>query len=63
MLQLGLLLWGLFFVLLAFSMFPWHVSAVIVISFIGGLIDGISRIRKQKDKRPDFELDKSETVF
>ena len=38
----------LFFIVMGFSMMPGYMTFVIVISFIGGLIDGILRIKKQK---------------
>lgn len=67
MVKLGLLLWGLFFILLGFSMFPGYISFVIVISFIGGLIDGIQKNKKRnkeiRNRKPDFKLDPSERIF
>lgn len=51
MAKIGIFLWALFFIVLGFSMMPGTMMFVIVISFIGGLIDGILRIKKQKKEQ------------
>ena len=51
MAKIGIFLWALFFIVLGFSMMPGTMMFVIVISFIGGLIDGILRIKKLKKEQ------------
>ena len=62
MVRIGLLLWGLFFIMLGFSMMPGYITFVIVISFIGGLIDGILRIKKQKKEQSEKWVKKDEAI-
>lgn len=63
MVQLGIFCWLLFFALLAFSMMPGAMTFVVVVSFIGGLIDAIRKNQKQQDEKPNFKLDKFEQNF
>ena len=51
MVQIAFLLWALFFIIMGFSIMPECMTLVMVISFIGGLIDGCSRNKKEKAKR------------
>jgi len=51
MVQIAFLLWALFFIILGFSMMPGYMTLVMVISFIGGLIDASNKNKKEKEKR------------
>ena len=62
MVEIGCLLWALFIIILGFSMFPSYMTFVVVISFIGGLIDGILKIRKKKEKE-EMERRKRESKY
>lgn len=63
MLKLGLLLWALFFMLLAFSMMPGYMTFVVIISAIGGVLDATMKNKKRRNSRPDFKLDTWERYF
>ena len=63
MVQLGFFLWGLFIILLGFSMMPGYMTFVFVVSFIGGVLRAVAKNREQKGGRPDFKLEKWERVF
>ena len=60
MVQLGFILWALFLAVLAFSMMPGAITAVIIISFLGGLYDGCNRNKK---KKKGFDLTNQERRF
>lgn len=62
MVRIGLLLWGLFFIVMAYSMMPGYLTFVIVISFIGGLIDGILKIKKQKKEQNEKWVKRDEAI-
>lgn len=62
MARIGILLWALFFIVMGFSMMPGYMTFVIVISFIGGLIDGILRIKKQKKEQSEKWVKKDEAI-
>lgn len=64
MAQLGLFLWALLFIILGFSMMPWCMTLVMVVSFVGGFIDGMTRNkRKRKSRKADFKLNSWERRF
>lgn len=48
MVQIAFLLWALFFIVIGYSMMPGTITLCIIISFIGGLIDGFRKIKKEK---------------
>lgn len=53
MAHIGCICWsivGLFFIIIGFNTMPWTMTLVMAISFIGGLIDGFHKIKKQKEK-------------
>lgn len=60
---LGLLAWGLFFAVMAFSMMPGGVIMVMAISFIAGILDCMRKQKREKDKKPDFRLEPWERDF
>ena len=62
MAKIGIFLWALFFIVLGFSMMPGTMMFVIVISFIGGLIDGILRIKKQKKEQNEKCVKRDEAI-
>ncbi len=62
MARIGILLWALFFIVMGFSMMPGYMTFVIVISFIGGLIDGIFRIKKQKKEQNEKLVKRDEAI-
>lgn len=62
MARIGILLWALFFIVMGFSMMPGYMTFVIVISFIGGLIDGILRIKKQKKEQNEKWVKRDEAI-
>ena len=51
MVQIAFLLWALFFIIMGFSMMPGYMTLVMIISFIGGLIDATNKNKKEKEKR------------
>ena len=62
MVRIGLLLWGLFFIMLGFSMMPGYITFVIVISFIGGLIDGIRKYKMKKKEQIEKWVKRDEDI-
>ena len=60
---LGLLAWGLFFVVMAFSMMPGGVILVMAISFIAGILDCMRKQKREKNKKPDFRLITDKGIF
>lgn len=60
---LGLLAWGLFFAVMAFSMMPGGVILAMAVSFVAGILDCMRKHKKNKKKKPDFELDPWDRVF
>ena len=48
MVQIAFLLWALFFIVIGYSMMPGTITLCMIISFIGGLIDGFRKIKKEK---------------
>ena len=62
MAKITFLLWALFFIVMGFSMMPGYMTFVIVISFIGGLIDGILRIKKQKKEQNEKWVKRDEAI-
>ena len=57
MIKCFLLPWGLFFMLLAFSMMPGYITFVVIVSAIGGVLDASLKNRKHKKRRPNMTLD------
>jgi hypothetical protein len=54
MIKYILLPWGLFFVVLCFSMMPGYMTFVVIVSFIGGILDAK---QKNKNRRLNLKLD------
>ena len=60
MVQIAFLLWALFFIIMGFSMMPGYMTLVMIISFIGGLIDATNKNKKEKEKRERVRERKAE---
>jgi hypothetical protein len=56
MVQIAFLLWALFFIILGFSMMPKCMTLVMVVSFIGGFLDGIYKNKQKKKKNKNRRL-------
>lgn len=56
MAQLGLFLWALFFIVLGFSMLPGYMALIMSISFIGGILDGLTRDKRKRRGNRTFRL-------
>ena len=64
MVQIAIFLWMLFFAVLAFSMMPGYMTFVVIVSFIGGLLDASQKIKKQKkNHRLNMTLDEDAWNF
>lgn len=50
MARIGIILWAIFLAILAFSIMPKAIVLVMVISFIGGLLDCYLKDKKKKQK-------------
>ena len=57
MIKYILLPWGLFFVVLSFSMMPGYMTFAIVMGIIGGILDARQKNKKQKNRRLNMKLD------
>ena len=62
MARIGILLWALFFIVMGFSMMPGYMTFVIVISFIGGLIDGIRKYKMKKKEQNEKWVKRDEAI-
>ena len=64
MAQLGLFLWAIFFIVMGFSMMPGTMTIVMIVSFLCGLYDGITKERRKKrNRKPNFKLNEWERYF
>ena len=55
--------WLLFFVVMAFSMMPGYMVLVMVISFIGGLYDGLRKNKKKYHKPKNQAIDDFDPIY
>lgn len=55
--------WLLFFVVMGLSMMPGYMVLVMVISFIGGLCDGLRKNKKKYHKPKNQAIDDFDPVY
>lgn len=55
--------WLLFFVIMGFSMMPGYMVLIMVISFIGGIIDGLHKNKKMHHKPQKQAIDDFDPVY